>query len=121
MYDDRWLDPLKQCLCLVPVCQVCVLPLCIVEVYTIALHESSKQLDKALSVLLIFEALLCLLSCQCGGCGTVSYQLLDAVTDHAIGSSDQDQLLVLLVCSLGVFCLYHVLNFKQVGFQAKMS
>ena len=118
VYDYRWLDPLEQCLCLAPVCQVCILPLCIVEVCTIALQESSKQLHKAFSVLLIFEALLSLLSRQCGGCGTVSYQLLDAVTDHAIGSSDQDELLVLLVCSLRVFCLYHVLNFKRVGFKA---
>ena len=77
-------------------------------------------MDKALSVLLIFEALLSLLSCQCGGRGTVSDQLLDAVTDHAVGSSDQDELLVLQVCSLSVFCFYHVLNSQQVDLQAKM-
>ena len=41
VYDYRWLDPLEQCLCLAPVCQVCILPLCVVEVYTLALHESS--------------------------------------------------------------------------------
>ena len=30
VYDYRWLDPLEQCLCLAPVCQVCICPLCIV-------------------------------------------------------------------------------------------
>ena len=38
VYDYRWLDPLVQCLCLAPVCQVRILPLCVVEVYTLALH-----------------------------------------------------------------------------------
>ena len=41
VYDYRWLDPLEQCLRLAPVRQVRILPLRVVEVYTLALQESS--------------------------------------------------------------------------------